>query len=632
MHGAALSAGPPRWQQQNQQPQFPSTALATGAEQDLRIPSATEAKTTSRTTPDPFASTANLELDFGENTGVAECDFASLKPLARSCEVCGILSTRPKPAFSDDISSYPQCRLSGAPVSARPFTEQAPYNATNPSSAEELPLALDLARQATEQLRLANSVISGINSSVVEVEGSSKSSESFDIVQTSDDSGFDDAETNIESCHQEMAAIGSEITEQDMPGSPVLHVLTESNSAASNYLKSPSVSRDTCLNDPSGPPVGCLGGPRVPQMGGFSLSTSTPDHAFESEQDGQVVTHRRKRGFITAASGCEDRSLRSAKRMRYQGVDTGTKSPALPTRTLRALPSRVPAENPSNKVSNEIETQPRRPAGTEECLEAGGLIGSVHCGKDMVRPNGLLMPGLDNPPGRSRCKEPLRDRSPTSLNGPSLRRNHLPKTERCGFVSPRGITTTINPTAATCHTCGFSAEHLLRMIDTFEALDGVSAKLPDDKRRMDMLVLFLGFIKNYAMESLSYNETSTGKPTTSNARHQGHAAETAVRLSGSDAFNHDDGPHDNTGDNNDCQSDNQSNGDSSDQHSSPDSIRGKFKRSKRRRWTDLEEKRLHEYIKSGKKWSWIAKKLRRSEAAVTQHWVLMGRQSRETAK
>ncbi|WQF90504.1 hypothetical protein CDEST_15518 [Colletotrichum destructivum] len=277
-----------------------------------------------------------------------------------------------------------------------------------------------------------------------------------------------------------MAVPRCELMGKDLSGSPVLHALSQSNPAAPNCQESPSVARNPFLSDSAKAPVGSLGGLKEPQTGDFSLPTPASDHASDSGQVGHIVTCRKKRGGEPTEGGSASHGLCPAKRMRPRKVDNGTKSPALPPRTLRALPPRVPAEISSKRLSNEIETQPRRSAETpERCKEARQ--------------------------GRSRKISPI-----TSLRPNHLSRNH-DQTERCGLVPPPPINTTANLPVATCHACGFSAKHLLRMINTFEALNGGIARLPDGERRMDMLELFLGFIKNYATERLPHNELITGE-------------------------------------------------------------------------------------------------------------------------
>ncbi|KAK2037612.1 hypothetical protein LZ31DRAFT_163427 [Colletotrichum somersetense] len=347
-----------------------------------------------------------------------------------------------------------------------------------------------------------------------------------------------------------------------------------------------------------------------------------------------MVTYERKRDFGTTGGVCENLGLHPAKRMRSRRVDNGRKPPALPTRTLRALPSRVPAGSSSKKLSNETGIKPRRSAKTSERFKPDGPIGLADCGKNTLRPNGLLIPDLENPSERSWCKETGRGRSPTILNGSSLRLNYFSgthdQTETYGLVSPPPITTMVNPPAAACHTCGFSAKHLLRMINTFEALNGHNAQVPDDEQRIDMLELFVGFIKNYAAEKLPQNQEIMEKTGTSDTAPHDHATEAVVKLTRSDTFKHD-GSNDNT-DDNDSQSDGRSDSDSSNHYPSSDNFEENIKRPKRRRWTDWEDERLRVYVEEGKDWSWIAKSLHRSKAAVTQHWVIMGRNDEETAK
>ncbi|KZL64986.1 hypothetical protein CT0861_09526 [Colletotrichum tofieldiae] len=626
-------------QQHQKQAQLPSKALATLLGQTVGVLGATEAQTTSWTSADPFASIGNLDFDSGENFGISEaytqCDFASLESTEPSCEIGGILSTMPEPTFADDINSHSPSWLSCAPLPAQPSTERAPHDEANPSSAEELSLALDLTRRATGQLRLADSVISATNASVVEVEDSSESSGSCNADETDDDRGSDDEETDVESCHQEMAVPRCELTGKDLSGSPVLHVLSQSKPAAPNCPECPSIARNPFLSDSAKAPVGFLGGLKEPQTGDFSLPTPASDHASDSGQVGHIVTCRKKRGGEPTEGGSASHELRPAKRMRPRKVDNGTKSPALPPRTLRALPSRVPAENSSKRLSNDIETQPRRSAGTPERSEAEDHIDLLPCGKDKLRPDTSLVHDLDDTSKRSRCKEAQQGRSRKISPVPSLRPNHLSRnhdqTERCGLVPPPPINTTANLPVATCHACGFSAKHLLRMINTFETLNGGIARLPDGERRMDMLELFFGFIKNYATERLPHNELITGEDEPYNATHQDHSAEVSIGLSHGDTFKQDDGSDDNT-DDNDSQSDNQSGNDCSDHYPSPDSLEENVKMSKRRRWTIWEEERLRVYIEEGKEWSWIAKRLHRSEPAVTQHWVIMERQDKEAAK
>ncbi|KZL67689.1 hypothetical protein CT0861_10006 [Colletotrichum tofieldiae] len=628
-------------QHQQKQAQLQSTTLATVLGQNVGVLGATEAQITSWASSELFASFGNLDFASDGNLGIAEaythCDVApTLESLAPSCEIGGIVSTIPKPTFSDDINSNSAFWFSCVPLPSQPSTEQAPHEEANPSSAEELSLASGLVRRATGQLRLTNSVASGMNASVVEVEDNGDSSESCDADETSDDGkGSDDDDVDVENCDQDMAVPVSELAEKYPLGSPVLHVLSESNSAAPNCPESPSIARDPFLSDTAKAPVGSLCGFKEPQTGDFSLPTPASDHAPDSGQGGHIATCRKKRRGEPTEGGRESHDLRPAKRMRPRKVDSGTESPALPPRTLRALPSRVPAEKSSKRLSDEIETQPRCSAGTPERSEADDPIGLIPCGKGKLRSDASFMHDLDDTSKRSRCKKARQGRSRTISPVPSLPLNHLPRkhdqTERRGLVPPLPINTTADLPVATCYACGFSAKHLLRMINTFEALNGDGARLPDDERRTDMLELFFGFIKNYATERLPHSEPSTEKNETCKATRRGRTAEAAVGLSHSDSFKLDDDSDDNA-DDNDSQSDDRSDSGSSDHYPSPGSLEENVNRSKRRRWTDWDEARLRAYIEEKKELSWIAKTLQRSEPAVTQHWVIMEKQNKGTAK
>ncbi|KAK2005457.1 hypothetical protein LZ32DRAFT_175979 [Colletotrichum eremochloae] len=538
----------------------------------------------------------------------------------------------PKPIFSDDGNPHSAFELSCTPLSAQPATAQAPHGEANPSSAEELSSAPDPARWATEKLRLIDSVASDMNTSAVHVENGSESSENYHADETADyGRGSDDDITGVENCHQEMVVPRAELAESFL-GSPVLHVPPESKFAAPACLESSSVARDTVLGDSAHAPLGSMGGLEEPQTRGFSLPTPASDHASDTGKGVQINNRQRKRDFSTTGGVCESLELRLAKRMRLRRVDNGSESPALPTRTLRALPSRVPAGKSSKKLSKETETQLPRSVETPKRSETDGPIGLADCGKDTVRPNGSLIPALSNPPERSWCKETGRGRSPTISNGSSLRTHYFSsanhQTETCGLVPRLPVTPMVNPPAAACHTCGFSAKHLLRMINTLETLNGGSAQAPDEESHMDMLELFLGYIKNYATERLY--EKNNRKPGTFNTVQHDHAAEAVVGLARSDTFKRD-SSDDNT-DDNDGQSDGQNDGDSCDHYPSPNNVEENMNRSKRRRWTDWEEERLRVYLEEGKEWSWIAERLHRSEAAVTQHWVIMERKDKESAK
>ncbi|KZL75260.1 hypothetical protein CT0861_03248 [Colletotrichum tofieldiae] len=84
------------------------------------------------------------------------------------------------------------------------------------------------------------------------------------------------------------------------------------------------------------------------------------------------------------------------------------------------------------------------------------------------------------------------------------------------------------------------------MIDNFEALNGGSTTLSDHGRRMDMLALFLRFIKIMLWRDIH--------PTKQARKKRKLSPKAAVGLSHSDTFKYHDGSDDNTNEN-DSQSD-----------------------------------------------------------------------------
>lgn len=166
------------------------------------------------------------------------------------------------------------------------------------------------------------------------------------------------------------------------------------------------------------------------------------------------------------------------------------------------------------------------------------------------------------------------------------------------------------------------------MSDTVEALTGSGADLSGSERGLDMLQLFLGFVRDYATKRLPHNATITGNSDPCDVISQEQILEATVGLSNSETVKNDESSDDNSGE--DCDSESESV--SSDRSDSPDVPEQKGKRPQRRRWTPLDELRLRAWVREEKEWSWIAGKLQRSEQAVVQHWAIMGKQDKETGK
>lgn len=143
----------------------------------------------------------------------------------------------------------------------------------------------------------------------------------------------------------------------------------------------------------------------------------------------------------------------------------------------------------------------------------------MNCDNDHQHLDGLPALDLDHALRTGERAGKRRGRSPTRPEVTSPHPNHSSEEldpQRSGRVPLPPVATTAEPSAATCHTCGFSAEHLLRMSDTVQALIGSGAELSGSKRGLDILRLFLRFISDYATKRLPHNATSTKNSNSSN--------------------------------------------------------------------------------------------------------------------
>ncbi|KAH8754379.1 hypothetical protein F5883DRAFT_620887 [Diaporthe sp. PMI_573] len=293
------------------------------------------------------------------------------------------------------------------------------------------------------------------------------------------------------------------------------------------------------------------------------VALSTPSSDHASvSRQGGDASSRGKRGRGAIEDGCESHDPRSPKR-RSRDADSGTASLAQPARTLRALPSR----------------QRQRPSIMTE----------------------ITSPLLDHSSGKTA----------------------LESSERVPF-SP--VAAAADPSPLACQTCGFSANHLLRMSDTVQALAGSGTDLSGSQKGLDMLHLFIGFVRDYATR-LPHNATSTGKGDLGGIMNRDHAVEAAIGPSNAETVENDEGSDDSDDDGN-----SESDSGSSDHSDNPDIPDEKFKRPQRLRWEPLDEVRLRAWVQEKKKWSWIAGKLKRTEQAVFQHWKIMGKQNKRTVR
>ncbi|KAK5636804.1 hypothetical protein RRF57_012516 [Xylaria bambusicola] len=170
------------------------------------------------------------------------------------------------------------------------------------------------------------------------------------------------------------------------------------------------------------------------------------------------------------------------------------------------------------------------------------------------------------------------------------------------------------PPAMQCNTCGFSAEHILQLTGY------VQGRLDDTST----IHLFLGFIRDYASQRRTYEKPTTAYNHADDARVRRYISD-SDHVSTPDTSEHDGGNH---------TSDTDSSGEDSDSSCScqSESPKSGITMSKKRRWEPLEEARLRAWVMEKKEWSWIAKKLRRSPGAVSQHWGFMLKQDVESAE
>ncbi|KAK2765850.1 hypothetical protein CKAH01_15530 [Colletotrichum kahawae] len=259
----------------------------------------------------------------------------------------------------------------------------------------------------------------------------------------------------------------------------------------------------------------------------------------------------------------------------------------------------------------------------------------MSCSNNHLSPAGLPTLNVDNASRGGKRTGRQRGRSPTTPEVTPPRPGHSsgkPGPQRPGQAPVPPAATTADPSSATCHTCGFSAEHLLRLSDTVQALTGRVSKSPDSERGLDMLQLFLGFISDYATKRLLPNATRTRNNNPSDVMNREQVLETTVELSNSETFKNDESFDESSDDNFGEDSDSGRESASSNRSDSPDVPEEMGKRPPRRRWTPLDELRLRAWVQEGKEWFWIAGKLQRSEQAIVQHWAIIGKQVKKTTK
>lgn len=167
----------------------------------------------------------------------------------------------------------------------------------------------------------------------------------------------------------------------------------------------------------------------------------------------------------------------------------------------------------------------------------------------------------------------------------------------------------MNASSGTCHTCGLSAKHLLRISNTVQTLAESSAELSGSRPGMDLFELLLGFIRDYATKRFPHNTTSTRNSDPCDIINQEPILKTNAEMSKSETVKNDESSDDSSGDD----SDSDGSSVSSDHSDSPGAAEENGGWRQRRRWTPLDESRLRAWVWEEKEWSWMAGKLRRSE-------------------
>ncbi|KAL4405110.1 hypothetical protein CABS03_13292 [Colletotrichum abscissum] len=617
-----------------------STALTTSLERDIRGSIVTENQTSSYTLDSPPDFPLRIDepnpnlieaLATGESYhGDALGDLTHTRlPFASRSEIDGFTAETGKYTTHDGIK-FSEHWSPCASVLSQPPTGLASQEIAVASPPNKQSLALGPVRSSTGQLRLAVCVPNDVNECTTQDKQRSENGDtcgSSDDGSANDDNGSSDDDDNDRESFSSIGAVREpQITDRHWP-----MTFSTSNSAALDPAKSPLYASSPVSNFSVDDVAASLGITEEYQPDISALPTPSSDHASVSQQGGDAVTSRRKRGHEASEHGHESDDLCLPKRKRSRDPNKTTAIKALPARTLRALPSRVLAEKPRRSgVPAQCERHIRRSSRSKPRSRASSPIS---CHDVQPHLDGLPSLDVDNAPNRGKRTRTRRGRSQTILevtSPPSSHSNHSSaksNPQKNGRVCFPPAATTVNASSATCHTCGFSAEHLLQISDTVEALTRSVAELSGNGRESDILRLFLGFVRDYVTKRLSHKAIITGICDPYNGTNQEQVREATVGLSNSETVKDDESSDGNSED-----SDRESESVSSDRRDSPDIPEQKSKRPKRLRWTPLDELRLRAWVQEEKEWSWIAGKLQRSEQGAFQHWAIMKKREEELGK
>lgn len=459
-------------------------------------------------------------------------------------------------------------------------------------------------------------------------------SENGDTCESSDDDGSandnhgssDDDDPDSESFSPDRAVRGPQITDQHWPGT-----FSTSNSAAPDPAKSlvyatSSVSNSSCVDVAASLNVAEDCQPDI-----FALPTPSSDDASVSQQGGDAVTSRRKRGHEASEDGLESEGLCLPKRKRSRNPTKATATKTLTARTLRALPSRVLAEKPGSRgVPAQFERHIRRSSRSKPWSHGSSPMSCHDVQSHIDRLPSLDVDSTSNRGKRTSTRRGRPQIMPEIILPGSSHSNHSsgkPSHQKNGQACLPPAAPTVTSSSVTCHTCGFSAEHLLQMSDIVEALTRSGAELSGNARGLGIHQMFHGYVRDYASKRLPHSAIITGSSDPLNGAKQKQTWEATVGLPNSEIFQDDESSDENSED-----SHSESADVNSDQGDNPDVPEQKGKRHKRFRWTTLDELRLRAWVQEEKDWSWIAGKLQRSEQAVIQHWAIMVKQGKTGSK
>ncbi|KAK1659895.1 hypothetical protein BDP55DRAFT_329583 [Colletotrichum godetiae] len=617
------------------------SALATSLERDIRGSIVAENQTSSYTSDGPLDFPLSIDepnLDLIEALATAESyDGHATGDLAHvTRRFASISEINGSAAETDKYTTHDGIKLSEhwspcASVLLQPPTEITEPQVAIASSQNKQPLALDSVRSSTGQLRLAGCVPNDVNECITQDKARSENGDTCESIDddgsvNDDDGSSDDDDTDRESFLPDGAVRGPQFTNRHRP-----RTFSTSKSAAPDPAKSPLYAPSSVSNFSVDDVAVSLEIAEEIQPDIFALPTPSSDHPFVSQQGGDVITSQRKRDHEACEEGHESDDLCLPKRKRSRNPNETTATNALSVRTLRARPSRVLAEKPGRRcVPAQCERHIRRSSRSKPWSHASG---AVSCQDAQPQLDGLPSLDVDNASNRGKRTRTRRGRPQSIPQVTSPRSSHSnhssgkPNPQKNGRDCLPPAATTVNSSSATCHTCGFSAEHLLQISDTVEALTRSGAELSGNARESDILRLFLGFVRDHATKRLPHKAIITGNSDPFNGTNQEQIREATVGLPNSETVKDDDSSD---GNSEDSDSEDESVGFS--RSDSPDIPKQRSKRPKRLRWTPLDELRLRAWVQEEKEWSWIAGQLQRSEQGAFQHWSIMRKREEELGK